>query len=33
MVMSSMRGNFTSTSHMPLYSIFSLMVRSQAMWL
>ena len=33
MVMSSMRGNFTSTFFMPLYSIFSLIVRSHAMWL
>ena len=33
MVMSSMSGNVTSTSDMPLNVIFSLMVRSQAMWL
>ena len=32
-VMSSMSGKVTSTSFMPLYSILSLMVRSQAMWL
>ncbi len=32
-VMSSIRGNLTSTSFIPRYSIVSLMVRSQAMWL
>ena len=33
MVRSLMTGNVTSTFFMPLYSIFSLIVRSQAMWL
>jgi len=30
---SAMTGNVTSTFFMPLYSIFSRIVRSQAMWL
>ena len=32
-VMSSISGNVTSTFFIPLYSIFSLIVRSHAMWL
>jgi len=32
-VISSIRGNLTSTFFIPLYSIFSLIVLSQAMWL
>lgn len=32
-VMSSMSGNVTSTPLIPLKAIFSLMVRSHAMWL
>ena len=33
MVISSIKGNFTSTFFILLYSIFSLIVRNQAMWL